>query len=195
MIWTNESGPLWWFSPVEIFSTENISVSEETLLVQLFVAVVTADTVNVPLFVQHRQQESLQDRFTTAVAAGQRHHGDSAVWKLWKLWYLKSLKVSQCYSLNLGWPELCSVWGMSQQPQQHDRITEPRQTTRSIASSELQLPSCWKFNLILMFLQCWSYNILFVSVLCSDTLTATTSTTLLVSLKLLSCTLTSLRTF
>ena len=66
------------FSPVEIFPTENVSVPEETLLVQAVLAVVTADTVDVPLFVQHSQQESLQDRFATAVAAGQRHHGDSA---------------------------------------------------------------------------------------------------------------------
>ena len=47
------------FSPVEILPTENVSVPEETLLVQPVLAVVTADTVDVPLFVQHSQQESL----------------------------------------------------------------------------------------------------------------------------------------
>ena len=64
--------------PVEILPAEDVSVPEETLLVQVVLAEVTADTVHVPLFVQNSQQEPLQDGFTTPVAAGQGHHGDSA---------------------------------------------------------------------------------------------------------------------
>ena len=65
------------FSPVEILPTENVSVPEETLLVQLVLAVVTSHTVNVPLFVQHSQEESLQDWLPAPEATGQRHHRDS----------------------------------------------------------------------------------------------------------------------
>ena len=66
-------------SPVEILSTEDVSVPEETLLVQLVLTVVTSDTVNMPLFIQHCEEESLQNWLPTTVAAGKRHHGDSSV--------------------------------------------------------------------------------------------------------------------
>ena len=50
-----------YFLPVEVFSTVDIIVSEETFVVQGHVTLMTANTVHVPGAIQNSQQKSLKN--------------------------------------------------------------------------------------------------------------------------------------
>ena len=56
-IWRKTQNYVIWFSPVEILPAENVSVSEEAFLVEKFLTMMTADTINMPLFFQDGQQK------------------------------------------------------------------------------------------------------------------------------------------
>ena len=56
-IWRKIQNYVIWFSPVEILPAENVSVSEEAFLVEKFLTMMTADTINMPLFFQDGQQK------------------------------------------------------------------------------------------------------------------------------------------